>query len=132
MKLQVVKDGVFIPSFNKNKDLPSTEQITVRYRYPTLAIKNRCRSKPVAKGISGADGRVEKMEITVDKDELATLREMLISISNCTYGENEGTEHKIVTVQNLIDAPVDFEPLLKEIVKEFDRILDEAVIDEKN
>ena len=132
MKLQVTKEGVFIPSFNKNKDLPSTDQITVRYRYPTLAMKNRCRSKPQAKGISGADGRIEKMEIIIDKDELATLKEMLISISNCAYGESEGSEHKIANVQTLIDAPIDFEPLLKEIVKEFDRILDEAILNEKN
>ncbi|MCL2762231.1 MAG: hypothetical protein FWD36_03360 [Treponema sp.] len=131
MKLHISKEGVFIPSFNKNRELPATDQITVRYRYPTLAIKNRCRSKPQAKGISGADGRIEKMEITIDKDELATLKEMLISISNCAYCEGDA-EHKIISAQHLIDAPINFEPLLKEIVKEFDRILDEPSIDEKN
>jgi hypothetical protein len=132
MKLPISKEGVFIPSFNKNKELPAIDQISVRYRMPTLAIKTRCRSKPQMKGISGADGRMEKMEITIEKDELATLKEMLISISNCSYGEGEGPEQKIMTSQNLIDAPLVFEPLLKEIVKEFDRIIDEAAIDEKN
>jgi len=132
MKYKIAKEGIYIPSFNKNRELSSTDQITVRYRYPTLAMKNRCRSKPHMKGIASADGRVEKMELTVDKDELATLKEMLIAISNCSYGEDESAEHKIISVQNLIDAPVDFEPLMKEIVKEFDRILDEANLNEKN
>ena len=132
MKLSISKEGVFTPKFNKNKELPVTDQITVRYREPTLAIKNRCRSKTHAKGIADPSGKVEKMEITVDKDELATLKEMLISISNCSYGEGDNPETKIVSAQNLIDAPLVFEPLLKEIVKEFDRILDEAVINEKN
>jgi len=132
MKLQISKEGVFIPSFNRNKELPATDQITVRYRMPTLAIKNRCRSKPQAKGISAADGRLEKMEIIVERDELATLKEMLISISNCSYGEDGGAEQKIASAQNLIEAPIAFEPLLKEIVKEFDHILDDMGIDEKN
>ena len=132
MKLTISKEGVFTPAFNRNKELPVTEQITVRYRQPTVAIKSRCRSKPQAKGISGADGRIEKMEITIEKDELATLKEMLISISNCSYGEGEGPEQKIISAQNLIDAPLVFEPLQKEIVEEFNRILDESGIDEKN
>ncbi|MCL2174966.1 MAG: hypothetical protein FWB73_02865 [Treponema sp.] len=132
MKFPISKEGVFTPNFNKNKELSATDQITVRYRQPTLAIKNRCRSKPQAKAHSGADGRITGMEITIEKDELATLKEMLISISNCSYGEGDGAETKIINAQNLIDAPLVFEPLLKEIVKEFDRILDEAVIDEKN
>ena len=131
MKLTISKEGTFIPEFNKNKELASTDQITVRYRTPTLAMKNRCRSKPQAKGITGANGKMEKMEIVIDKDEHATLKEMLISISNCSYGDSS-TDNKILSAQNLIDAPVEFEPLLKEIVKEFDRILDEAIIDEKN
>jgi len=131
MKLTISKEGVFIPEFNNNKKEACTDQIRVNYRTPTLAMKNRCRSKPQAKGIAGASGKVEKMEIVIDKDELTTLREMLISIENVSYGEGS-SEHKITNAQTLIDAPVVFEPLLKEIVKEFDRILDEANIDEKN
>ena len=46
MRLEIAKEGVFIPGFNGNKDLPATDQITVRYRTPTVAIKNRCRKKP--------------------------------------------------------------------------------------
>jgi len=132
MKFPISKEGVFTPNFNRNKELPVTDQITVRYRQPTLAIKNRCRSKPNAKALSGPDGRITGMEIIIEKDELATLKEMLISISNCSYGEGDGAETKIISAQNLIEAPLVFEPLLKEIVKEFDHILDESIINEKN
>ncbi|MCL2765960.1 MAG: hypothetical protein FWD40_11895 [Treponema sp.] len=131
MKLTISKEGEFIPEFNKNKELASTDQIRVRFRYPTLTMKNRCRSKPQAKGIAAADGKMEKMEIIINKDEFATLKEMLIGIDNCSFGDSS-SEQKITNAQTLIDAPVVFEPLLKEIVKEFDRILDEPSIDEKN
>jgi hypothetical protein len=131
MRLEIDKEGVFVPEFNGNKKLPATEQITVRYRIPTLAMKNRCRKKPQAKGIASANGSIEKMEIVIEKDDLSTLNEMLISISGCSYG-GAGHECRIATAQDLNSAPVVFEPLLKEIVAEFDRALDLSEIDEKN
>jgi len=131
MKLTISKEEVFIPSFNKNKTLPETDQIRVRYRMPTMAIKNRCRRKPQAKAVASANGGIDRMEIAIEKDEVSTLNEMLISISNCSY-ESDSKEHKITNAQNLIDAPIAFEPLFKEIIKEFDRVLDESMLDEKN
>ena len=131
MRLEIAKEGVFIPEFNGNKKLPVTDQITVRYKTPTVAIKNRCRKKPQAKGIAAPDGALDRMEIVIEKDELATLNEMLVSISNCSYG-GDGREHVIANAQDLINAPIGFEPLLKEIVAEFDSILDHPGLDEKN
>jgi len=131
MHLEISKEGVFIPEFNGNKKLPATDQITVRYRTPTVAIKNRCRKRPQAKGIAASNGTLDRMEIVIEKDELATLNEMLTSISNCSYGGGE-KEHAIATAQDLINAPIAFEPLLKEIVAEFDSILDHPGLDEKN
>ena len=132
MRLEIAKEGVFIPAFNKNKELPATDQISVRYRTPTVAIKNRCRKHPQAKGISGFDGRLDHMEIVVEKDDIATLTEMLVSIANCSYGGGGEKDRAIVSARDLVNAPVAFEPLLKEIVAEFDSILDHAEIDEKN
>jgi len=132
MKLKISKEGVFTPKFNDNTKLSSTDQITVRYKAPTVAIKNRCRQKPQGKAISNADGKVEHMEIVIDKDEISTLREMLVSISNCSYEDDEGKSHSIASTQDLINAPIEFEPLLKEIVAEFDRLLDHTEINEKN
>jgi len=132
MRLEISREGVFIPEFNGNKKLPAAEQITVRYKTPTVAIKNRCRNKPQAKGIASADGKIEHMEIIVEKDDFSTLKEMLVSVSNCSYGDNDGKDHVIVSAQDLFNAPVAFDPLLKEIIAEFDNVLDHAGIDEKN
>jgi len=131
MKLLISKEGIFIPEFNKNKELSDVEQIRVRYRTPTMAIKNRCRRKPQAKAVASASGGIDRMEIMIEKDKISTLSEMLVSITNCAY-ESDGKEYKIIGAQNLIDAPINFEPLFKEIIEEFDRILDESDIDEKN
>jgi len=132
MNLEIDKEGVFIPEFNGNKKLPATDQITVRYKTPTVTIKNRCRKKPQAKGIASANGSLEHMEIVVEKNDLTTAKEMLVSISGCSYGDKNGKPTLIVSAQDLFDAPIQFEPLLKEIVDEFDRILDHSEINEKN
>jgi hypothetical protein len=131
MRLEISKEGVFIPAFNKNKELPATDQITVRYRTPTVAIKNRCQKRPQTKGIAGANGRIDHMEIVIEKDSVAVLTEMLIAVSNCSYNDGE-KERSIASAQDLINAPIAFEPLLKEIVEEFESILAGAEIDEKN
>jgi len=132
MNLEIAKEGVFIPEFNGNKNLPSTDQITVRYKIPTVSIKNRCRKKPQAKGIASTNGNIDHMEITVEKDETTTVKEMLVSISGCSYSEKGGKPVFIVSAQDLLNAPIQFEPLLKEIVDEFDNILDHSEINEKN
>jgi len=132
MRLEIAREGVFIPEFNGNKNLPATDQITVRYRTPTVAIKNRCRKRPQAKGIASASGVIESMEIAIEKDNISTLSEMLVSISGCSYGGGDGKDHVIAGAQDLINAPIAFEPLLKEIVAEFDSILDHPGLDEKN
>jgi len=72
------------------------------------------------------------MEITVEKDETTTVKEMLVSISGCSYSEKGGKPVFIVSAQDLLNAPIQFEPLLKEIVDEFDNILDHSEINEKN
>ena len=131
MKLEISQEGVFTPSFNKNKQLPAADQITVRYRTPTVAIKNRVVKKPQTKGIVGANGRVDHMEMILEKDDIAILTEMLVSISNCTYADGE-KDRSITTARDLLEAPIDFEPLLKEIIAEFDRILAGSEINSKN
>jgi hypothetical protein len=97
-----------------------------------VAIKNRCRTRPQAKAISDASGKIKGMEIEIEKNELSTLNEMLVSISGCSYGGTDGKDCTIANAQDLINAPIVFEPLLKEIVKEFDRLLDHSWLDEKN
>ena len=132
MRLEISKEGTFIPEFNGNKKLPVTDQITVRYKTPTVAIKNRCRKNPQTKGISDSKGNIERMEVIVERDNVTTLTEMLISISNCAYDGGDGKDIVIANTKDLINAPIAFEPLMKEIVAEFDNILDGSGLDEKN
>ncbi|MDR3191889.1 MAG: hypothetical protein LBT87_02360, partial [Treponema sp.] len=73
-------------SYDASGRLTGIDPISVRYRTPTVAIKNRCRKKPQAKGIAGTDGTIDHMEIVIEKDNITTLNEMLISIANCSYG----------------------------------------------
>jgi hypothetical protein len=132
MRLEISKEGIFIPSFNRNKDLPAIDQISVRYRTPTVAIKKRCRKQAQTKGIADPKGALEHMEIIIERDDVVTLNEMLISVANCCYcGEGE-KEIAIASARDLLNAPLAFEPLLKEIIAEFDSILDQTDIDEKN
>ena len=131
MNITLSKEAVFIPDFNGNKELPAADQITVRYRIPTLVIKNRCRKKPVATGITNKTGGIDHMEIVIERDDLQTLNEMLVSISGCSY-KSEGKDYKITNAADLINAPVFFEPLYKEIIAEFDEAMDKTEIDEKN
>jgi len=131
MKLELDREGVFIPSFNGNKNLPEMDKVIVRYKNPTLSIINRCRKKPTAKGIANASGGIDHMEIIIEKDDVTTIRELLVSISNCSY-TMDGKENHIVSANDLFNAPVQFSPLYKEIGVEFDRILDNAEISEKN
>ena len=133
MHLEISKEAVFIPAFKGNRELSAADQITVRYRIPTVAIKNRCRSRQKARGISAPDGKMEHIEISIEKDDNAVLNEMLISISNCTYSEGPGKKTcAVISAQDLLNAPVNFEPLLKEIIEEFNGALDHAEADEKN
>jgi hypothetical protein len=132
MKFQVSDTGVFIPAFKKNREQAASEQIAVRFRCPTTAMKNRCRRKPQAKAISGKDGAIEKLEILLEKDDVQTLNEMLVSISGCSFSAEDGGEVFIRSAKELVNAPIFFEPLLKEIVEEFDRVLDNADVNEKN
>jgi len=132
MHLEISQERVFVPEFNGNKEQPSTDQITVRYKMPTIAVKNRCRKKPQAKGIASSNGSIEHMEISLEKDDTSTVKEMLVSISGCSYSDKDGKNTLITNAQDLFNAPVQFEPLLKEIVAEFDKVLDHSGIEEKN
>lgn len=131
MNLTISKEQSYIPEFNGNRKLPATDQIVVKYRTPTTAIKNRCKPRNEAKAISDTSGNITHMEITLDSDDVKVLNSMLIGISGCSYDDGEGHETQIRSARDLIDAPVAFEPLLKEIVKEFNKALREE-LDEKN
>lgn len=132
MVLTISKERTFIPEFNGNKDLPACDQIVVKYKAPTITIKSRCRSRPQSKAIADSNGKIKNMEISVDRDEQQTLVEMLSSIHGASYQDDKGNVVHITNARDLINAPIEFEPLMREIVAKFDNELDKAEIDEKN
>lgn len=132
MVLTISKERTFIPEFKGNKNLPTCDQIVVKYKAPTITIKSRCRSKPQSKAIADANGKIRNMEISVDRDEQQTLVELLNSIHGASYQDDKGNIVNITSARDLINAPIEFEPLMREIVEHFDSELDKAEIDEKN
>ena len=131
MKLTISKEQDYIPEFRGNRKLPAVDQIVVRYKTPTTAIKNRCKPQSQAKAISDKSGNIQHMEISLETDDVQMLKEMLVSISGCSYEDESGKETAIRSAKDLLDAPVAFEPLLKEIIKEFNSALS-IEVDEKN
>ena len=121
MIVAVSKKLTFIPAFNKNKECPAADQIVVTIKNPTIQIKQRVTSTPET---------VARADIRLKTDDIAVLREMLDGISNCGYEDEDG-KHSITNAKTLLEAPVEFSPLIDEIVTECNRILT-RVVDEKN
>lgn len=130
MKLTISKQIDFIPEFNGNKELQSSDQIVVTYRTPTTVIKNRCKPNVQTKAISDRAGNIDHMEFEMETDEVTLLNQLIISISGCSYDDGKEEKH-IRNAKDLLDAPVVFGPLIKEIVTELNKALGEE-LDEKN
>ena len=132
MVITISKERTFVPEFNGNKNLPACDQIVVKYKAPTITIKSRCRSKPQSKAIADSNGKIKNMEIVVERDEQQTLVELVNSIHGASYQDDKGNTVNIANARDLINAPIEFEPLMREIVEHLDKELDKAEIDEKN
>lgn len=130
MIVAVSKKLTFIPEFNKNKECPASDQIVVIIKNPTIQIKQRVTSTPETVARADMSGKIEGIDIRLKTDDVAVLREMLDSISNCGYEDEDG-KHFIANAKTLLEAPVEFSPLIDEIVAECNRVLSKAV-DEKN
>ncbi len=132
MLLTISKERTFIPEFNGNRNLPASDQIVVKYRAPTIETKSRCRSRPEVESHADRDGKITGMHIRIDRNDKATVSELLLSISGAAYVDGKGNTVQVVNAHDLFAAPIEFEPLMNEIVKKFDEELDRSEIDEKN
>ena len=113
MVITVSKVKTFEPEFNGNRDLPATERIVVKYKNPTVAMRERLIARPEVKSHADTDGKLD------------------VSISGCAYADESGTEHSISNAKELMEAPSEFNELTDEIVKKFEEELNKKV-DEKN
>ena len=131
MVINVSKEFIFIPEFNGNKDEPAATQVRVRIRNPTVATKARIGSRPETVARADAKGAVDSIEIRMHENDDAAIREMLVAIEGLEY-EQDGARTAVRTAQQLFAAPVEFEPLRREIAAECGRILAGSEVDEKN
>lgn len=132
MLLEITKEKTFIPEFNGNKKLSAGEQIVVTYRAATVATKAKIDGYLERKSRFDAAGKFIGVDI-VPKDLSKPLAdELLIGIKNASYKDTAtGATIEIKTAQDLMDAPVEFEELKREIVGVLDREVYRR-IDEKN
>lgn len=114
MVIQVSKTKNYIPEFNGNKDLPSNEQIVVVLKNPTVAMREKLIPRPQMKGHS-ATGRSDEIEFEFQApNKKQVLQEMVNTISGCAYEENS-VEKNICNVNDLLNAPADFNGLVDEL-----------------
>ncbi|MGP1587269.1 MAG: hypothetical protein ACTTHG_02880 [Treponemataceae bacterium] len=130
MILNVSKKLTFIPNFNKNKECDPTDQIAIVLKNPTIQMKNRISSTPETVARADTSGKIEGIDIRLKTDDVAVLNAMVESLSNCSYEDEDG-KHSITNVKQLLESPVEFSPLIDEIIHECNKILSRE-IDEKN
>ena len=56
---------------------------------------------------------------------------MLLSVHGAAYQDDKGNVVSISNARDLINAPIEFEPLMREIVEHFDSEIDKAELNEK-
>lgn len=129
----ISRQKTYIPLFDGNRELPSSEQIVVTYKTGTIELKNKIISKPVAIGDFDETGKSRGMKIEVKTDDDAYLRNMIISISGAGYQEEDSDEVKYIkNAADLAKAPICFEPLIAELVELFREELSNTGVNEKN
>jgi hypothetical protein len=129
----ISREKTYIPKYNKNRDLPSNEQVVVTYKAATLELKNKIVSRPLAIGDFDDRGKPLGMKVEFKVDDEAYLKNMIVRISGLGYQEEGDKEAKYIRdAHELLKAPICCEPLVQELVELFREELNTAVIDEKN
>jgi hypothetical protein len=129
----ISREKTYIPKFDKNRESPSNEQIVVTYKAATIELKNRTVQRPVAVSNFDEAGKSQGMKIEVKMDDDAYVKNMLVGISGLGYQYEGSDEVKYIkNAQDLLKAPLCYEPLLTELVELFREELSAAALDEKN
>lgn len=132
MHLTISKKQRFYPEFHNNLSLPEPERCLVRFNTPTTTSKIKVSAPSQAFAKADSKGRIGDLEIRLgEDDDFLIMEEHKVSIENCSYEDELGNKINIVNARNLFDAPTDFTPLIKEIIKKIKESFKE-VISEKN
>lgn len=116
--------AIFTPMFDGNTDLAPVDQIRIKYKRPTIAMKERLFPRQFDFDQTGQ----ATMSVTVDRKKL--IKELTVDIENCGYVA-DGVEKKLVTVDQLFEAPIDFDPLIEELYTFYNDVINTKV-NEKN
>ena len=131
MNLVCEKEIEFIPEFNGNKECEAGEQVVVIIKNPTLAMKDKIAARPETKARADTKGNVEGIDIILKEDDLGYVRTMVSRINNLSY--TVGREQKFITQPaDLISAPINFQPLLTEIIAKCKEVMKASEVNEKN
>jgi hypothetical protein len=140
MILTVSSAREFIPEFNGNKEAVLAEQIKVTHAAPTMSIKEK--AMPHAFDLDGSGNFSTHVEI----DRKRVIKAFDTKLTNLGYEKPVGESTvkgpvkvtgdnkvimKIVTAEDLFNAPVEFDPLIDELYTYFQNLLNTKV-DEKN
>lgn len=126
MVLSVNLRREFIPKWNGNDKASASEQIKIVHRPATVSMKERLFPREFSYGLNGE----VKGIFTVDRKKI--IKEFTIELVNIAYQvEGEKDIRKIKTVDELFDAPPEFDSLIDEIYGYYQDLLNNKV-DEKN
>lgn len=121
---------VFTPEWNGNKDLPVSEQVTIAYKAPTIAMKERLfeRKFDFTQSPNGT-GMDAGMSIVVDRKKV--INELTTDIKGLS-ADVDGVDKKITTTAQLFEAGVEFDGLAEELYTFYNNLINQKGIDEKN
>jgi len=139
MVLSVSAVREFIPEFNGNKDLPSSEQIRITHDAPTMAIKEKVMPRAFD---FDKDGEVST-HVEIDRKRI--FKAFNVKLINVAYTKDVSADVgsaariagdgkaivKVQTPEDLFNAPVEFDPLIDETYQYLQNLLNTKV-DEKN
>lgn len=131
MLVKISKSLTYVPEFNGNKKADPADQIIVHYKNPTYSLKEKIKGQAETKARADVNGNIQGIDISFKSNDIATLRGLLERIDNCQFEDENGTVKTISNVQELLDAPVEFAPLVEELIEEFNKTLNKKV-EEKN
>jgi hypothetical protein len=127
----------YIPRFNGNRDLDSSEQVTVEWDVLSAAALRTIKPKRDVSYKYNEGGQYEGMEMKLVSDDFSLITGFAPRIRNFTYPDREGKIRKITNAQTLFEAPSNVGgKLIKELAEEFRKeareVEDETDEDEKN
>jgi hypothetical protein len=129
----ISKEKTYIPKFDGNRDEPPESQCVVRYKAPTIDLKNQIITTPVAIGEYDENGKSTGMKVEIKQNDETMIRKMTVSLTKLGYQE-DGSEDitYIKTGADLLKAPIEYEPLIKELTELYNKELKAGGVDEKN